>query len=137
MLSGWKVTVENTSFSSIHIRWINLTSLLNRQVRHYIVFLNMNNGSSLSHKITDGRQLATEVAGLKPSSNYTVQVFGIDETGQPYRSVAEDARTTKSKEYITCKKLFFFNSQRLLTNSINWKQYPLILCVQILFLNSM
>ena len=98
LLSGWRVTVANATSSSISIQWTNLTSLVSRQARNYIVFLNRDNESALASKITYGNQLTTEITGLSHSTNYTVLVIGVDELGQPYRSMVVNATTQESKE---------------------------------------
>ena len=98
LLPSWTVTVGNTTFSSISIQWTNLTSLVNRQARNYIVFLNRGNDRALANKVTDGNQLTTELTGLSHSTNYTVVVIGVDELGQPYRSMAVNATTQESKK---------------------------------------
>ena len=98
LLSGWNVTVHNTTLSSMFVQWTNLTNILNRHVRHYIVLLNRNSGSALANKVARGNQLTTEITGLKHSTNYTLEVFGIDELGNPYRTPEVDTRTQNSKE---------------------------------------
>ena len=98
LLTGWRVTVANTTSSSISVQWTNLTSLVNRQARNFIVLLNSNNGSALANKVTHGNQLTTEIIGLEHSTNYTVILVGVDEQGQPYKSLAVNATTEESKE---------------------------------------
>ena len=99
LLSGWMVAVANTSSSSVSIQWTNLTSLVNRQARNYMIFLNKDNESALANKITYGNQLTTELTGLSHSTNYTVMVIGVDELGQPYRSMVVNVTTQESKEH--------------------------------------
>ncbi|CAH3172193.1 unnamed protein product, partial [Porites evermanni] len=98
MLFGWNLTVENTTFSSILIRWTNLTNVLNRKVRHYIVFLNRRNGSVALHQIVSGDRSTTEINGLTHSTNYSVEVVGIDTMGKPYKTPSEATMTTN----LTC-----------------------------------
>ena len=97
MLFGWNLTVENTTFSSILIRWTNLTNVLNRKVRHYIVFLNRRNGSVALHQIVSGDRSTTEINGLTHSTNYSVEVVGIDTVGKPYKTPSEATMTTNRK----------------------------------------
>ena len=87
----------NTTFSSITVQWINLTSILRRQVRNYLITVNITSGSSLPPKVTHGSQLTTEITGLLPSENYTVEVFGIDDIGNTYKTLAVNTRTKNSK----------------------------------------
>ena len=97
MLFGWNLTLENTTFSSILIRWTNLTNVLNRKVRHYIVFLNRRNNSVTLHQIVSGDQLTTEIKGLTHSTNYSVEVVGIDTMGKPYKTPSEATKTANRK----------------------------------------
>ncbi|KAL9953500.1 hypothetical protein ACROYT_G040923 [Oculina patagonica] len=92
-LPGWTVSVDNTTSTSIFIQWANLTSLLNSQVLHYIILLNGTNGNALTHEITDGNVLHTEISGLKHSTNYSVKVVGVDERGRPYKTLEVNATT--------------------------------------------
>ena len=98
LLPGWPVTVDNITSTSIYIHWTNLTSYLGRPVQEYIVLLNRKNDSALAHKVTHGNQLSTEITGLMHLTNYTVEVFGVDEQGQPYRTPAVNTRTKKGNE---------------------------------------
>ncbi|KAL9953476.1 hypothetical protein ACROYT_G040898 [Oculina patagonica] len=95
VLPDWTAAADNTTSQSILIRWTNLTSLLNRQVLHYIIFLNKADGNALAHKITDGKILSTEIDGLQQSTTYRVQVFGVDELGRPYKTLEVNAETEK------------------------------------------
>ena len=93
VLYGWNLTVVKTIFSSILIRWANLTSLLNRKVGHYVVFLNRRNNSVAFHQVVNGDQLTTKINGLNHLTNYTVEVFGIDTLGKPYKTPSEAIMT--------------------------------------------
>ena len=95
---GYNLTVENTTSSSILIRWTNLTSVLNRKVSHYVVILNRRNNSASLHHLVDGEHFSAEINGLAQSTNYTVEVVGIDEMGQPYKTPSEDTRTKNCKK---------------------------------------
>ena len=108
MLFGWNLTVENTTFSSILIRWTNLTNVFNRKVRHYIVFLNRRNNSVTLHQIVSGDQLTTEIKGLTHSTNYSVEVVGIDTMGKPYKTPSEATKTANRKRGNALVFLFYF-----------------------------
>ena len=97
MLFGWNLTVENITFSSILIRWTNLTNVLNRKVRHYVVFLNRRNNTVTLHQVVDGDQLTTEINGLTYSTNYSVEVVGVDTMGKPYKTPSEATMTANRK----------------------------------------
>ena len=97
MIFGWNLTVENTTFSSILIRWTNLTNVLNRKVGHYVVFLNRRNNTVTLHQVVNGDQLTTEVNGLTYSTNYSVEVVGVDTMGNPYKTPSEATMTANRK----------------------------------------
>ena len=97
VLYGWNLTVVKTTFSSILIRWANLTSLLNRKVGQYVVFLNRRNNSVAFHQVVNGDQLTTEIKGLTHLTNYTVEVVGIDTLRKPYKTPSEAIMTANRK----------------------------------------
>ena len=105
VLYGWNLTVVKTTFSSILIRWANLTSLLNRKVGQYVVFLNRRNNTVTLHQVVDGDQLTTEIKGLTYSTNYSVEVVGVDTMGKPYKTPSEATMTANRKGETP---LFFF-----------------------------
>ncbi|XP_074619287.1 uncharacterized protein LOC141878299 isoform X2 [Acropora palmata] len=95
VLPGWNLTISNETFSSFSVQWTNLTALLGSQVQHFIVLLksSKNNNGITVHKIVNGREDKTEMTGLLSSSQYTIEVFGIDQMGQPYRTLEVHAGT--------------------------------------------
>ena len=103
MLPDWNLTISNETYSSLSVQWTNLTALLGGQVEHFIVLLklNKNNNSIVAHKIVNGREEKTEMTGLWSSSQYIVEVFGIDTMGQPYRTLEVQVRTLTGKTNIT------------------------------------
>ena len=103
MLLGWQLAISNETSSSFSVQWTNLTALLGSQVQHFIVFLksSINNVSNVVHKIVHGKEEKTEMTGLLPSTQYTVEVFGIDKMGQPYRTLEVQARTLNGKN-VSC-----------------------------------
>ena len=101
--------MDNTTSNSILIQWANLTSLLNRQVLHYVILLNKTNMNAMAFEATDGSRLNTEIGGLDHSTNYRVTVFGVDEQGRPYKTLEVNATTRNSKNVyaiLTLDKLF-------------------------------
>ena len=104
VLPGWNLTISNETSLSFSVQWTNLTALLGSQVEHFIVLLksNRNNNSNVFHKIVNGRERRTEMTGLLSSSQYTVEVFGTDKMGQPYRTLEARARTLNGKKIVSC-----------------------------------
>ena len=118
MLFGWNLTVENITFSSILIRWTNLTNVLNRKVGHYVVFLNRRNNTVTLHQVVNGDQLTTEINGLTYSTNYSVEVVGIDTMGKPYKTPLEATMTANRKRETPLFFVFvfvFFSVNRVCT----------------------
>ena len=103
VLPGWNLTTSNETFSSLSLQWTNLTALLGNQVQHFIILLksSKNNNSIMVHKIVNGREDKTEMTGLLSSSQYTIEVIGIDKMRQPYRTLEVQARTLAGKTNCT------------------------------------
>lgn len=121
MRSGWNLTVENTTVSSILIRWTNLSTILNRQVGRYVVFLNRRNNSVSLHQVVDGDRLTTEIHGLTHSTNYIVEIVGIDTMGKPYQTPSEATMTANRKRGNATVLLLAFN----LLSAKSDQQYPI------------
>ena len=103
VLTGWNITISNETISSFSVQWTDLAALLGSQVQHFIVLLKSrkNDNGVMVHKIVNGREDKTEMAGLLSSSQYTIEVFGIDQMGQPYRTLEVQARTLTGKTNCT------------------------------------
>ena len=103
VLPGWILTISNETFSSFSVQWTNLTVLLGSQVQHFIVSLksSKDNNSIVIHKIVNGTEEKIEMTGLSLSSQYAVEIFGIDKMGQPYRTLEVQARTLTGKANFT------------------------------------
>ena len=103
MLPGWNLTISDESFSSFSLQWKNLSTLLGSQVQHYIVLLKSrkNNNSVVVHKVVNGREEKTEMTGLLSSSQYTVELYGVDKMGEPYRTLEVQATTLTGETNFT------------------------------------
>ena len=53
------------------------------------------------HKIVNGREEKVEMTELLASSQYIVEVFGIDKTGQPFKTLEVQARTLTGKNIVS------------------------------------
>ena len=116
--------MDNTTSASISIQWSNLTSLLNRKVLHYVILLNRTSVNVVAFEVTDGSKLSTEIGGLHYFTNYEVMVFGVDERGQPYKTLEVNATTRNSKNVytiLTLNKLFSLNYNHLLGANFTFK----------------
>ena len=114
MLPGWNLTISNETSWSLSVEWTNLSALLDSQVQHFLVSLksNKNKNSNVALKIVNGREEKTEMTGLLPSSQYRVEVFGIDKTGQPYKTLEVQARTLTGKNIALRVFLYVFSLSR-------------------------
>ena len=103
MLPGWNLTISDESFSSFSLQWKNLSTLLGSQVQHYIVLLKSrkNNNSVVVHKVVNRRKEKTEMTGLLSSSQYTVELYGVDKMGEPYRTLEVQATTLTGETNFT------------------------------------
>ena len=52
-------------------------------------------GVLLNMETVPGSNTSADVKGLKPSTKYRLVVFGVDNTGQPYKSVETVVSTNK------------------------------------------
>ena len=94
---GWLASVDNITSSSILIQWNNLTSFINRELLHYIVFLSSSDGSAPYYANVDGSRLDIEIYGLDHSQRYHMEVFGVDALGYCYKTLELNATTKKGK----------------------------------------
>ena len=73
----------------------------------------------MAHKIVNGREEKTEMTGLLPSSQYRVEVFGIDKRGQPYKTLEVQAKTLTGKNIALRVFLYVFSLSRT-GGSVKW-----------------
>ena len=103
MLPDWNLTISNETSSSFSVEWTNLSALLGSQVQYFLVLLksNKSDNSHVVHKIANGTEEKTDMTELLASSQYTVEVFGIDKTGQPFKTLEVHARTLTGKNIVS------------------------------------
>ena len=78
----------------------------------------------VAFEVTDGSKLSAEIGGLHYFTNYEVMVFGVDERGQPYKTLEVNATTRNSKNVytiLTLNKLFSLNYNHLLGANFTFK----------------
>ena len=86
MVSGWNVTSSNSSATTFTLQWANLNAYIISEAEFYVIFVKNVQGIILLVEIVPGNTTAKDIMGLIPSTMYRVEVYGVDEAGQPYRS---------------------------------------------------
>ncbi|CAH3182988.1 unnamed protein product [Porites lobata] len=97
-LSGWNVTVLMSSYFGFSIQWSSLRTSVGRTARFYLILINSPAGNLLAVETVPGSATTKDITGLRPSTRYRIGVYGIDETGQAYKTSESLASTT----YVFC-----------------------------------
>ena len=92
---GWDVTIIRTDPTGIALEWTRLEENVNRSAQFYIIEVKSVQGMLLVMETVPGKAASTDVKRLRPSTKYRVVIFGVDETGQPYKSL-ESVVTTNN-----------------------------------------
>ncbi len=108
---GWNVTILQPYSANFTLQWTRLDAYVNHSAKFYIIEVKSAQGVLLTTEIVPGHAASAVVERLRPSTKYRVVVFGVDETGQPYKSLERGVRTNKGKtNCITCIYLFLNNT---------------------------
>ncbi|XP_078366044.1 MAM and LDL-receptor class A domain-containing protein 1-like [Oculina patagonica] len=92
---GWDATIFNLTSTSFTLQWRNLNeTVANQSAKFYIVEVKSIQGTILTVDVVPGNATTTVIRRLSPSTKYRVGVFGVDSTGQSYKSL-ENVTTTK------------------------------------------
>ena len=94
LVSGWNVTSSNLSATTFTLQWANLNAYIISEAEFYVIFIKNVQGIILLVEIVPGNTTAKDIMGLIPSTMYRVEVYGVDEVGQPYR-ISEIVISTK------------------------------------------
>jgi len=87
LVSGWNVTILNRESTSLTLQWTNLPANISRVARFYIIQMKSTQGLLLYTEIVSGGTSTVTIKGLRPSTPYRVNVFGVDDDGLAYKSV--------------------------------------------------
>ncbi|KAL9986057.1 hypothetical protein ACROYT_G000123 [Oculina patagonica] len=99
LVSGWNLTIFNQTSTSFTLQWTKLNeTFANQCAQFYLVEVKSIQGIILTVETVPGNAATTVIERLSPSTNYRVTVFGVDDTGQPHKSL-ENVTTTKE---VTC-----------------------------------
>ena len=96
-LSGWNATVLMSSYFGFSIQWSSLRTNIDGNARFYLILINSPAGNLLAVETVPGSATTEDITGLRPSTRYRIGVYGIDETGQAYKSSESLASTTYGK----------------------------------------
>ena len=107
------MTVLMSSYFGFSIQWSSLRSNVGRTSRFYLIFINSPAGNLLVVDSVPRSTTTKDIAGLRPSTRYGISVYGIDETGQAYKSSERLASTTYGKLHIIHCILFLATCSRL------------------------
>lgn len=95
LVSGWNITVLNHGSTSATLQWTSLDANVNHQATFYIIEVKSMEGVLLAVETVPGNATTSIIKRLRPSTKYHVGVFGVDDTGQPYKSLESIITTTK------------------------------------------
>ena len=96
-LSGWNVAVLMSSCFGFNIQWSSLRTNVGRTARFYLILIKTPAGNLLAVETFPGSATTADITGLRPSTMYRIGVYGIDETGQAYKTSESLASTTYGK----------------------------------------
>ena len=92
-LGNWRVSIDNTSTTSIRFSWQNLQTLVGQQTSHYFIFVKDSYGRSLNEYIVPGNTISHVVSGLTAYSEYRLSVAGVNYSGNAYNTTEITAWT--------------------------------------------
>jgi len=109
LVAGWNLTILNADSSSFILQWSGLDANVNRRAGFYLIEVKSAERVLLAVETVPGNTSSTDIKGLSPSSTYRVVIFGVDEIGQPYKSL-ESVVTVKAGMNIWVKCLVHLQS---------------------------
>ena len=117
-LGNWRVSVDNTSTTSIRFSWQNLQTLVGQQTSYYFIFVKDSYGRGLKEYIVPGNTISHVVSGLTAYREYRLSVAGVNYSGNAYNSTEITAWTDEggtcniSKDVVfVCFFVFLFISR--------------------------
>ena len=92
-LGNWRISVDNTSTTSIRFSWQNLQTLVGQQTSYYFIFVKDSYGRGLKEYIVPGNTISHVVSGLTAYREYRLSVAGVNYSGNAYNSTEITAWT--------------------------------------------
>ena len=98
------MTVLKSGFTGFTVQWTELRVNINRVATVYVILIKSTEEIITAVEIVRGTAKTVDIRGLKPSSKYRVSVYGVDDTGEPYKSLESLTSTTEGKDtvYLHC-----------------------------------
>ena len=91
------MTVLMSSYFDFSIQWSSLRTNVDQTALFYLVLIKSPAGNLLAVETVPGSVTTKDITGLRPSTRYRIGVYGIDETGQAYKSSENLVSTTHGK----------------------------------------
>ena len=91
------MTVLMSSYFDFSIQWSSLRTNIDRTALFYLILIKSPAGNLLAVENVPGSATTKDITGLRPSTRYRIGVYGIDETGQAYKSSENLVSTTHGK----------------------------------------
>ena len=113
------MTVLKSNFTGFTIQWTELRVNINRVATFYAILIKSTEEIITAVEIVRGTAKTVDIRGLKPSSKYRVSVYGVDDTGQPYKSLESLTSTTKGKDTVY---LYYFLVVHLIEITLSYQK---------------
>ena len=91
------MTVLMSSYFDFSIQWSSLRTNIEQTALFYLILIKSPAGNLLAVETVPGSATTKEITELRPSTTYRIGVYGIDETGQAYKSSENLVSTTHGK----------------------------------------
>ena len=91
------MTVLMSSPFGLSVQWSALLTNIDRTAKFYLIFIKSPEGNLLAEETVPGSTTTKDITGLRPSTRYRIGVYGIDETGQAYKTRESLTSTTDGK----------------------------------------
>ncbi len=96
-VSEWTTSLVDVTSTSFELQWEKLDTFITPGAKFYIVEVKCIQGTTLTVEIVPGNATTTVIKGLRPSTQYRVCVFGVNDLGQTYKGVEIVDTTNEGK----------------------------------------
>ena len=91
------MTVLMSSHFGLSVQWSALRTNIDRTARFYLIFVKSPAGNLLAEETVPASTTTKDITSLRPSTRYRIGVYGVDETGQAYKTSESLASTSEGK----------------------------------------